>query len=63
MPNIGVLIYYIATSRYPFSGSNTYTTLENIQKTEPNLQLIANEHLRELVASMLVKNPQLRAGI
>jgi serine/threonine protein kinase len=58
-----VLIYYICTHHYPFTGTNTFNIIESIKSKEPNLSLIHNEDLRHLLHQMLKKDPNERIRI
>lgn len=51
------------TRRYPFSGINTYSILDNIKNKEPEFNQFHNPQLRQLLSSMLRKNPADRIGI
>ena len=59
-----MLIYYIYTRTYPFTGSNTFWSLESIKNHEPDLTPFRdNSHLKSLLAAMLRKNPDERMSI
>lgn len=58
-----MLLYYIFTRRYPFTGVNTFTILDSIKTREPDLSPFHSPHLRGLLATMLRKDPADRPSI
>jgi serine/threonine protein kinase len=63
--SLGVLIYLMCYKKYPFDGNNDTELLFNItnHKLKPEAREVKMpKHLRHLILSLLVKNPEARIG-
>ena len=55
---LGVTLYYLVTSSYPFEGANNPFQLREIALTKPiNFDVIKNDKLRDLLTKILEKDP------
>lgn len=59
----GVTLYNITTGQYPFEGDNIYRLFENIGKGEYSIPAEIENPLRNLIESMLQKEPEKRISI
>lgn len=60
---LGVILFQMATSHLPFVAITTDGLLNSIRNSEPNFDKIKDTHLKNLIKSMLVKEPSKRATI
>ena len=55
---LGVTLYYLVTSTYPFEGAKNPFQLREIALTKPiNFDVIKNDKLRDLLTKILEKDP------
>ncbi|MFJ4717239.1 protein kinase [Streptomyces sp. NPDC088785] len=59
---LGAVLAYAAGGRQPFPGDNAAQLLYRIVHTEPRLDAVVPDSLRELVAACLAKDPAARPG-
>ena len=63
MWSIGVILYYILSGKFPFTGNSNFEIFEKIQKSEPvfkNLFKDVSQNAIDFIKKCLVKNPNER---
>ncbi len=58
--SVGVLLYELCTGYKPFEGNNVWDVSQKVINSEPNLDDVPSEKLRNIVVSLLVKDPEQR---
>ncbi|EAY09876.1 protein kinase, putative [Trichomonas vaginalis G3] len=60
---LGVTIYYLSTSTYPFDAETEEQLVEKINNCKYSTEKIKDDRLRDLIARCLVVNPNERANV
>ena len=56
----GITLFNLLTAKFPFSGVSLPELQQQLLNAQPELTLVKNQHVRELLSQMLEKNPHER---
>ena len=56
----GVTLYFMMTKKFPFNGTKREVIQEQVKENKPDLSMIQNDQIKDLIREILVSDPTQR---